>query len=88
MLLLEEGEILLGFPVPNAVAREDQVHLLERSLVGLRVQRPDDDDAQRIDGTEDVQRLLVEALEDRREKQDTPAVAWVFMIRTRCALEE
>jgi hypothetical protein len=37
-------------------------------LVGLRVQRPHDDDAQRVHRAEDVQRLLIEALEDRREK--------------------
>lgn len=33
ILCLELGEVLLGFPIPDAVTGEDQVHLLERSLV-------------------------------------------------------
>lgn len=75
VLLLDLGKVLLGVPGPGAVAGEDEVHLLEGALVGLGVQGPDGDNGQRVDGTKDVQRLLVEAVKDGREQQDAPAVA-------------
>lgn len=67
VLLLEFLEVLLGLPIPDRVAGKYQIHLLQRSLVRLRVESPDDDDAENIDSPEDVQRLLVELLEYRGE---------------------
>lgn len=37
VLLLEDLEVPLGFPIPDAVGCEEQVHLLKRALVGLGV---------------------------------------------------
>lgn len=75
VLLLEDGEVALGLPVPDAVGGKHQVHLLERALVGLGVQGPDDDDGGHVDGTEDIQGLFVEGGEHRGEEEGGPAVA-------------
>lgn len=75
VLFLENGEVLLRVPVPDAVTGKDKVHLLERALVGLWVERPDYDDRQNIDATEDVERLLIQSFEDRREKQGLAVVS-------------
>lgn len=75
VLGLDARKVALRLPVPDAVAREDKVHLLERALVRLGVQRPDRDDAEHVDAAKDVQRLLVEPVEDGRQQQHAPAVA-------------
>ena len=75
VLLLEDLEVALGFPIPDAVGGKHQVHLLERALVGFGVEGPDDDDGGRVDGTEDIQGLFVEGGEHGREDEGGPAVA-------------
>jgi hypothetical protein len=63
ILLLQNRIILLRFPVPDAVACKDQVHLLERALVGFRVEGPDYDYADYVYGAKDVEGFFVEAVE-------------------------
>lgn len=96
VLLLEDREVLLGFPVPYTIAGEHQVHLLEcawicalaswlqaengfwlegPTLIRLRVERPDNDDRQNVHAAEDMQRAAVQTCKNRREQQNTPAVA-------------
>lgn len=69
ILLLEDGEVAFGFPVPDRVGREDEVHFFERALVRFGVEGPYDDDGGRVDGTEEVKGLFVEFLEDGGEKE-------------------
>ena len=69
ILLLEDLEIALGLPVPDGVSGEDEVHLLERALVGFRVEGPDDDDRGGVNGAEEVQGLFAQAGEDGWEKE-------------------
>lgn len=64
VLFLEPLEVLLGLPVPDRVAGKHQIHLLKCPLVRFRVQGPDDDNAEGVDGAEDIQSLFVEFLED------------------------
>ena len=70
VLLLEDLEVALGFPVPDGIGGEDEVHLLEGALVGFRVEGPDDNDGGGVDGAEEVKGLFVEGLEDGREQED------------------
>ena len=37
ILLLEDLEVLLSLPIPDAVGREKQIHLFEGALVGLGI---------------------------------------------------
>lgn len=69
ILLLEDGEILLGFPVPDGVGSEDEVHFFEGALVGFRVESPDYDYGGGVDGTEEVEGLFVEFGEDGWEEE-------------------
>ena len=64
ILLLEDGEVSLGFPIPDGVGGKDEIHFFQSTLVGLRVERPYDDDGGSIDSTEEVERLFVKFLED------------------------
>lgn len=86
VLLLENGEVLLGFPVPDAVGGEEKIHLLKSALVGLGVQAVYHGQSDDVGNTEDVVSLLLERLEDdgkdecepaitNRPSNDTPSVA-------------
>ena len=75
VLLLEDGEVALGVPVPDGVGREEQVHLLERALVRLRVEGPDHGDGDDVARAEDVVRVLVQGGEDDGEEEGAPPVA-------------
>lgn len=66
ILCLEPGEVLFRLPVPDAVARKDKVHLFQCPLVGFGVECPYDDDAGEVDAAEDVERFLIQLLEDSR----------------------
>lgn len=70
ILSLESGEILLSFPCPDTIARKDEIHLFEGTLVGLGIQRPHDDDGEDIDAAKDVECFLVETVENSGEKED------------------
>ena len=52
VLLLEDLKVALSLPVPDGVGGEDEIHLLERALVGFWVERPDDNDRSGVDGAE------------------------------------
>lgn len=69
VLLLENGEVALSFPVPDGVGGEDEVHFLEGTLVGFRVEGPDDDDGGGVDGAEEIEGLFVEFGEDGGEEE-------------------
>ena len=62
--------MLFRVPSPDAVGGEDEIHLLQRALVGFRVEGPDDDDGEDIYCAEDVEGFFVEAFEDCREEED------------------
>lgn len=70
ILLLEDLEVALGLPVPDGVRGEDEVHLLQRALVGFGVEGPDDDDGGGVDGAEEIEGLFVEGGEDGGEEED------------------
>lgn len=74
VLLLEDGEVLLGFPVPDAVRGEEEVHLLEGALVGLGIEAVDHGQSDDVGDTEDVVGLLLEGLEDDGKQEGEPAV--------------
>ena len=74
VLLLENLEVALGFPVPDGVGGEDEVHFLEGALVGFWVEGPDDDDGGGVDGAEEVEGLFVEGGEDGGEQEDLDLV--------------
>ena len=74
VLLLEDLEVALGFPVPDGVGGEDEVHFLEGTLVGFRIEGPDDDDGGGVDGAEEVEGLFVEGGEDGGEQEDLDLV--------------
>ena len=69
VLLLEDGEVALGFPVPDGVGGEDEVHFLEGALVRFGVEGPDDDERGGVDGAEDVERFFVQGREHGREQE-------------------
>ena len=79
VLLLEDLEVALGFPVPDGVGGEDEVHFLEGALVGFWVEGPDDDDGGGVDGAEEVEGLFIQGFEDGGKEQDLQLVfALVF----------
>ena len=83
VLLLEDLEVALGFPIPDGVGGEDEVHFLEGALVGFRIEGPDDDDGGGVDGAEEVEGLFLEGGEDGGEEKDLNlAFALVFPIMT------
>ena len=81
VLLLEDLEVALGFPVPDGVGGEDEVHFLEGALVGFRVEGPDDDDGGGVDGAEEVEGFFVEGGEDGGEQQ---YLDWCFTLVFGC----
>lgn len=70
VLCLNLGEIALCLPVPDAIARKDEVHFFEGALVGLWIKRPHGDDAEGVNGAKNVERLFVELVKDGWEKQN------------------
>ena len=74
ILLLENLEVLLSLPVPDAVGREKQIHLFEGALVGLGIQGPDHRNRDRVRCGKDVVRLFVESLEHDGAKEGEPTV--------------
>ena len=75
VLLLEDGEVALGLPIPDAVGGEEQIHFLERALVGLRVEGPHHGDGDDVAGAEDVVGVLIEGGEDDGQQEGAPPVA-------------
>ena len=75
VLLLENLEVPLGLPVPDAVSSEQKVHFLKGALVRLRVQSPHHRQRDGVGGREDVVRLFIERLEHDGAKQGEPAIA-------------
>lgn len=70
VLLFENLEVALRFPVPDGVGGEDEVHFLKGALVGFGVESPDNDNGGGIDGAEKIESLFVEGGEDCGEKED------------------
>lgn len=60
----------LGVPVPHGIRREEQIHVLQRPLVTLRVQGPDHGNGNGVGNAEYVERLLANRSEhDRAQKR-------------------
>lgn len=75
-LRLELRERLLRVPVPGRVGGEQQVHLFERALVALGVERPDDGDGYHVARPEDMQRVLANGVEHHRAQQRQPPISY------------
>lgn len=75
VLLFEDGEIALGFPVENTVGGEEKVHLLEGALVGFGVEGPDHGDGDDVASAEDVVGLFAERFEHDWAEKTQPSVA-------------
>lgn len=58
VLRLQFGEVLLHIPHERTLAREKQVHLLERAVRRLGIECPNQRDGEEVDGGEDVQGIL------------------------------
>ena len=69
VLLLEDGKVTFGFPVPDAIGSEEEVHFLKGALVGLGVEGPDHGDSDDVAGAKNVICLFVEGLEHDRAKK-------------------
>lgn len=63
MFRFQPREALLCVPDPGGLRREQEVHLLERALVRLRVESPDHGDRDDVADAEDVERLLADGAE-------------------------
>ena len=74
VLLLQDSEVLLGFPVPDAIRSKEKIHLLESALVGLGVQAVNHGQRDDVGNTEDVVSLLLKGLEDDGQQEGKPAV--------------
>lgn len=74
VLLLEDGKVLLGFPIPDAIRGKEKVHLLKSALVGLGVQAVNHGQRDDVGNTEDVVSLLLKGLEDDGKQEGEPAV--------------
>lgn len=75
VLFLENLEVPLGIPVPDAVSSEDQIHFLKSALVGLRVQGPDHRNGNDVCSGEDIIGVFLERLEHDRAKESQPAIS-------------
>ncbi|KFY53226.1 hypothetical protein V497_08388 [Pseudogymnoascus sp. VKM F-4516 (FW-969)] len=73
-LIHEDLELLLRVPVPRRVSREEKIHLLERALVGFRIQSPHHRQGDGIRNTEDIQRLLANSLKHNRAEKREPSI--------------
>ena len=60
VLFFQNREIPLGFPVPDGVGGEDEVHFFKGPLVCLWVEGPDHGDGDGVTDAEDVKRFLVD----------------------------
>lgn len=60
ILLLQDLEIALSFPVPNAVGGEDEIDFFKGALVGFWVQGPDHGDGDDVAGAEYVEGFFAE----------------------------
>ena len=69
VLFFEDLEVALGFPVPDGVGGEDEVHFLEGALVGFGIEGPDDDDGDDVDGAEEVEGLFLQLGENGGEEE-------------------
>ena len=74
ILFLEDGEVLLGLPIPDAVSGKEKVHLFQCTLVRLRVQSVDHGERDDVSNTENVVSLLLKSLEDDGKNEREPAV--------------
>ena len=74
-MLFENGKVLLGLPVPDAVSREEKVHFLKGALIRLRVQAVDHGQRDNVGNTEDVVCLLLESFENNGKDECQPAIA-------------
>ena len=74
VLLLEDSEVFLGFPIPDAVRGKEKIHLLKSALVGLGVQAIDHGQRDDVGNTENIVGLLLEGLEDDGKDECEPAV--------------
>lgn len=74
ILLLEDGEVALGFPVEDAVRGEEEVHLLKGALAGLGVESPDHGEGDDVAGAEDVVSLFAERFEHDGAEETQPSV--------------
>ena len=81
VLLLEDGEVPLGLPVPDTIRSEEEVHFLERALVGLWVEGPDHGNGDDVAGGEDVEGLFVEGLEHDGAKEGLWIILSVYTRR-------
>ena len=75
ILLFENGEILLGLPVPDTVRSEEKVHFFESALIRLGVQAIDHGKRDNIGNTENVVCVLLESFKDDGKDECQPAVA-------------
>ena len=75
ILFLEELEVALSLPGPDAVGGEDEVHFFECALVGFWVQSPNHGDSDNVGSAENVIGLLVQSIEHVWEHHGEPAVA-------------
>lgn len=69
VLFLEQGEVALSLPVPDAIGREEEIHLFQRALVGLGVQGPNHRDCDGVAGCEDVECLFSQRFEHDRVQE-------------------
>lgn len=75
VLLLEDLEVSLGLPVPDAIGSKYQVHLLKGTLIGLGIQRPDHGDRDGVCRGEDVVCVFLYSLEHDGAEQSEPSVS-------------
>lgn len=75
ILLLEDLEVPLGFPVPDAVGSKEQIHLLKSALIRFRVQGPYHGNGDNVGSREDVVGVFPESLEHNGAEKCKPAVS-------------
>ena len=75
ILLFENGEILLGLPIPDAIGRKEKVHFLQGALIRLGVQAVDHGQCDDVGNAKDVVCLLLESFENDGKDECQPAIA-------------
>ena len=81
VLLYQQSIVLLCLPVPDAVSCKHEIHLFQRSLIGLRIQSPDHNNGENVDAAEDVESTFCEFVKDSREQQYLKSKLAIFSIR-------